>query len=107
MAKDIADAAKEIWKAKNKPKSKRDPKITDERWKKNKNNGDSKCDNCDKPVKRGGQSQSGEKPIPDRGVVDHIEELQDVGDVIENTQILCDPCHADKTQEEKTKRKKK
>ena len=93
-----------------KPKPPRNPKVTNQRWERNKqqNNGETKCDNCGKPVKRYGQTQSGDKIQPDRGEVDHIIELQDdpTGDNVDNTDLKCNPCHVEKTKREREKRKK-
>jgi len=93
-------------------KRKRDRKFGNKVKDKNreKNDGDLVCDGCRKPELQEGKKRKKGVPVPaDEAQADHIDPLADGGedDAESNGQILCFPCHKEKTREENKERAKK
>jgi|GEM_PF-6336494 len=69
---------------------------------KNKNGGTAKCEGCGKEVVPGTKLKKGDKVPDNRGDADHKDRIADGGpdDADTNGQLLCNPCHIEKTRQE-------
>jgi uncharacterized protein RhaS with RHS repeats len=80
-------------------------------WKNNaaKNDGAAKCEKCGTDVEPGKKLEKGDTVSPTRGDADHKTPLADGGanNADTNGQLLCNPCHVDKTTAENSARLEK